>query len=150
MPKRYTVRPPLDEPHVQLYETNSAVEARKVAEMRRAKFSERNLVRRNSDGWVDELDGYGFCPPNEWLLGLEGESAAVLQRSIADDEKATQRVLRWLDAHRIEHTGRISASTLAAVCGVDGRTWRRWIGGDRAFPLVAARLLIEVAFAARN
>lgn len=45
----------------------------------------------------------------------------------------------------IAHSGRISGATLAAICGVDSRTWRRWVGGERAFPETAVRLLLEVA-----
>ena len=69
----------------------------------------------------------------------------ALQRAIADDSDAAGRVFDWLDARDIVHTGIISGTTLAAVAGVEPRTWRRWVGGERQMPLSAWRLLVEVA-----
>lgn len=72
-------------------------------------------------------------------------SPADLQRLIADDEDATARVLNYLDARCVTHSGRISGATLASVCDVDGRQWRRWVGGDAKRPRGALRLLVLVA-----
>ena len=66
---------------------------------------------------------------------------ADLQRSIAASPEATRRVLAYLEAHGQEHSGRISGATLAAVCGVSPRAWRMWVGGERAMPTSAERLL---------
>jgi len=37
---------------------------------------------------------------------------------------------------------------LAAVAGVDGRTWRRWVAGRVPMPLAARRAIIAAAFGA--
>lgn len=77
---------------------------------------------------------------------LEPFDAAELQLEIQSSPRATKRVLDYLDARQTPHSGQISGATLAAVCGVDGRTWRRWVGGNQEFPIAARRLLIAVAF----
>lgn len=69
-----------------------------------------------------------------------------LQAAIATDARATARVLSYLDSAGISHRGRISGATLAAVCGVDSRTWRKWVGGEREMPESARRLLSLVAW----
>lgn len=71
---------------------------------------------------------------------------ADLQLAIQADARATARVLSYLDGLGVEHSGVISGATLAAVCGVDSRTWRRWVSGDRQMPRVAVRLLQLVAW----
>jgi DNA-binding transcriptional regulator YiaG len=81
---------------------------------------------------------------------LESLSPANLGRAIATDDALARRVLVYLDARGIEHSGRISGATLAAVCGVDSRTWRRWIAGDVPMPTAARRLLALVASGARK
>ena len=68
-----------------------------------------------------------------------------LQRAIARDPDAADRVFRYLDRHGIRHTRRISGATLARVCGVHPRTWRKWIGGDAPMPALAERVLLDVA-----
>jgi DNA-binding transcriptional regulator YiaG len=77
---------------------------------------------------------------------LETIDAAALQLEIQSSPRATKRVLSHLEARQTPHSGYISGSTLAAICGVDSRTWRRWVGGNREFPIAARRLLIAVAF----
>lgn len=72
-------------------------------------------------------------------------TTANLQQRIQQDPKATSRVLRYLDQLGIEHSGQISGSTLAQVCGNDSRSWRQWTGGERAMPAQARRLLCAVA-----
>lgn len=67
-----------------------------------------------------------------------------LQSAIAASAGATARALAYLDELGIAHSGRISGATLAAICGVDSRTWRRWVGGERAMPESAIRLLAAV------
>lgn len=69
---------------------------------------------------------------------------AELQRAITQSTEATTRVLNYLDDQGEQHSGQISGATLAAVCGVDSRTWRRWVGDDRV-PETAWRLLELVA-----
>lgn len=68
-----------------------------------------------------------------------------LQRLIASSPRATHRVLSYLSERDIEHSGRISGATLAAVCDVDSRAWRRWVGGESDMPGAAWRLLVEVS-----
>lgn len=70
---------------------------------------------------------------------------AALQDAIAVDPLASARVFGWLDQWGIGHSGRISGATLAAVCGVDSRSWRKWVGAERSMPLAAWRLLLEVS-----
>ena len=77
---------------------------------------------------------------------LETLDAAALQLEIQSVASAAKRVLAYLDSRDTAHSGQISGATLAAVCGVDGRTWRKWVGGEREFPITARRLLIAVAF----
>lgn len=68
-----------------------------------------------------------------------------LQEAIVASPSATRRVLAYLAGLGVEHSGLISGATLSAVCGVDSRTWRRWVGGEREMPTVAVRLLRLVA-----
>lgn len=70
---------------------------------------------------------------------------ATLQRRIASSPEATARVLAYLDSQEQEHSGLISGATLAAVCGVDSRRWRRWVS-DGEMPVGARRLLEVVAW----
>jgi hypothetical protein len=72
-------------------------------------------------------------------------SPRELQSAIANNAEATRRVLAYLDSLGVQHSGRISGSTLAAVCGVDSRTWRKWAGEEREMPEMAVRLLRLVA-----
>lgn len=81
-------------------------------------------------------------------VDLEGLDARELQAAIQDDDGATAAVLAYLDARSVEHSGQISGATLAAVAGVDGRTWRRWVGGRVPMPLAARRAIIAAAFGA--
>jgi hypothetical protein len=69
-----------------------------------------------------------------------------IQDAIAESPRATRRVLRYLDTMGVEHTGIISGSTLAAVCGKTDRQWRRWELGSTPFPDACRRLLVLVAF----
>ena len=78
-------------------------------------------------------------------VDLEGLDARELQAAIQDDDGATAAVLAYLDARSVEHSGQISGATLAAVAGVDGRTWRRWVGGDVPMPVGAKRAIICAA-----
>lgn len=71
---------------------------------------------------------------------------ADLQRAIAADPEATRRIYAYLRRLGVAHSGHISGATLAAVCGVESRTWRRWVGGDVAIPPACWRLLHEVAW----
>ena len=64
-----------------------------------------------------------------------------IQERIAADPEASKRILAHLDAEGVAHSGQISGATLAAACGVDSRTWRRWVGGEREMPETARRLL---------
>lgn len=80
---------------------------------------------------------------------LEDLDARELQAAIQDDEDATAAVLAYLDARSVEHSGQISGATLAAVAGVDGRTWRRWVGGDVHMPVGAKRAIIAAAWGTR-
>lgn len=82
---------------------------------------------------------------SSWLRDRMTLTPADLQRLIADSPPATRRVFRYLDKRGIEHSGRISGATLAAVCGVQSRQWRRWVGGDQPMPPAAWRLLVEVS-----
>jgi hypothetical protein len=68
-----------------------------------------------------------------------------LHSKIAADQDASARVLNYLDRLGVAHSGEISGATLGKVCGVDSRTWRKWVGGERGMPLAAWRLLIEVS-----
>lgn len=70
---------------------------------------------------------------------------AALQRSIAASPEAARRVYSYLDRLGVAHSGHISGATLAAVCGVEPRQWRRWVGGDTPMPKAAHRLLVEVS-----
>lgn len=70
---------------------------------------------------------------------------ALLLEQIRTDRRASQRVIRWLDRRAIQHSGHVSGPTLAALCGVDGRTWTRWIGGEQDMPVAAWRLIREVS-----
>ena len=67
------------------------------------------------------------------------------QRAITDDPAATRRVLRYLDRHGIEHSGQITGGTLARLCRVHPRTWRKWAAGERDIPETAVALLRLVA-----
>lgn len=75
--------------------------------------------------------------------------AREIQAAIAADPEATSRVLAYLDARGIAHSGQISGATLAAVCGKKSRTWRKWAGGEREMPEAAKRLLEIVAWEKR-
>ncbi len=68
-------------------------------------------------------------------------NARDLQSAIANSAEATRRVLAYLDSLGVHHSGQISGATLAAVCGVDSRTWRKWVGEEREMPIAAIRLL---------
>lgn len=70
---------------------------------------------------------------------------AGLQRLIASSPMTTHRVLTYLSRRGIAHSGQISGATLAAVCDVDARTWRKWVGGEQQMPGAAWRLLVEVS-----
>lgn len=75
----------------------------------------------------------------------------ALETAVRASPDATAAVLRYLDSIGVEHSGQISGATLGALCAEGenaGRTWRRWIGGERPFPAVAGRLLRLVAFGA--
>lgn len=78
-------------------------------------------------------------------VDLEELDARELQAEIQADEDSTAAVLAYLDARGVEHSGQISGATLAAVAGVDGRTWRRWVGGDVPMPVGAKRAIICAA-----
>lgn len=80
---------------------------------------------------------------------LESLDARELQAAIADDPKATANVLAYLEARGEEHSGQISGATLASVAGVDSRTWRKWTGGEREFPISARRAIIAAAWGTR-
>ena len=80
-------------------------------------------------------------------VDLEGLDARELQAAIQDDDGATAAVLAYLDARSVEHSGQISGATLASVAGVDSRTWRKWTGGEREFPISARRAIIAAAWA---
>lgn len=67
--------------------------------------------------------------------------ARSLQAAISNSEAASARVFAYLDELGVEHSEQISGATLAAVCGVDSRTWRRWIGDEREMPISSIRLL---------
>ena len=68
-------------------------------------------------------------------------TAREIQSKIAGNEEASRRILEYLDGLGIDHSGQISGATLAAVCGVDSRTWRKWTGDEREMPISAIRLL---------
>jgi len=75
----------------------------------------------------------------------------ALEAAIKASPEATANVLSYLDLLGVGHSGQISGATLGAICVEGdhaGRTWRRWIGGERAFPAAAGRLLRLVAFGA--
>lgn len=76
---------------------------------------------------------------------LEQLSPRELQQQLIDSRSATLRLLAFLDARGIEHSGQISGSTLGSVAGVDGRTWRRWAGEVIPMPLAAKRAIICAA-----
>jgi hypothetical protein len=78
-------------------------------------------------------------------VDLESLGPRELQRKIAEDDSASERLLAYLDARDIQHSGEISGATLAAVCGVDGRTWRKWVTAER-MPVAATRVLICAAY----
>ena len=67
--------------------------------------------------------------------------ARSLQAAIKGSPRAMKKGFAYLDALGEPHSGLISGATLAAVCGVDSRTWRKWVGGEREMPLSAQRLL---------
>lgn len=67
-----------------------------------------------------------------------------LQARITADADATAALLAWLDDQGIGHSGRVSGSTLAAVCGVNSRTWRKWTQAG-GMPTAALRLLVEIS-----
>lgn len=81
---------------------------------------------------------------------------ADLQRLIRDDPRATGRVLQWVGNRGLRHSPNITGATLAAVCGISGRTWRRWMSWHESdlpkserpgqpMPAAAWRLLVEVS-----
>jgi len=78
---------------------------------------------------------------------LERQPPDVLQEVIRQMPGAAERVLAYLDDRSVSHSGRITGATLAAVAGVDGRTWRRWVS-ERAMPVAARRAIIAAAFGA--
>lgn len=80
---------------------------------------------------------------------LEELDARELQAAIQNDDAATAAVLAYLDARNIGHSSQISGATLAAVAGVDGRTWRRWVGGDVPMPVGSKRAIIAAAWGTR-
>ena len=71
-------------------------------------------------------------------------TTANLQHLIQSDPRATARVLRYLRGQGVD-CHQISGATLGAVCGVDSRSWRRWVDGTRTMPAMARRLLCQVA-----
>lgn len=86
-------------------------------------------------------------------IELERLSAAELQQRIDYDTDATARLLNYLDARQIPHSGRISGATLAAVAHAadatdrtHSRTWRKWVSGERPFPVGVRRLLVAVCW----
>lgn len=81
-----------------------------------------------------------------FVADLEILSAADLQSRIQGDDDASTRLLQYLDDRDEHHSGEISGATLAAVAGVDGRTWRRWVGAEQEFPLGARRAIIAAAY----
>jgi hypothetical protein len=146
---RYTLQT-ADNPPVVLFRGDSVAECRSVAKMREGRYgNERAVLVRQRDGWIDELDGYGFCDPREPAVTLETQGPVDIQAAIQDSPEATRRVLRYLDARGIAHSGQISGATLASVCGRNVRSWRKWVAGEREFPAEAARLLVTVAFGCR-
>lgn len=68
-----------------------------------------------------------------------------IQHEIAANSRASAKIFRYLDQRGIEHSRQISGATLGAVLGVDSRTWRRYVGGDREMPTMARRLLSLVS-----
>lgn len=93
----------------------------------------------------------------------ERVTPADLQRLIADDIDAEMRVFEWLwdtgiisDSEMASAPTRVTGSALAAVIGVDGRTWRRIVAWHESElppherpgrPMRASewRLLVEVS-----
>jgi hypothetical protein len=45
----------------------------------------------------------------------------------------------------VDRYNEISGAALGAVCGIDSRSWRRWVDGTRMMPAMARRLLCQVA-----
>jgi hypothetical protein len=130
-----------------LYEHDRTAECRKVAEIRQRQYpNEHQILVRNSDRYVDYLDGYGWRPPQRTPVELEALGAAELQQAISADPDATARLFAYLDARGIEHTGLVSGSTLAAVSGHDARTWRRWVADVERFGIGVRRLLVAVCW----
>ena len=138
---RYTLQT-RDDPPAVICAGDSAAECRRVAET----WPERSVLVRNSDGFVDHLDGHGWVPPQRSPIELETLGAAELQQAISDDPDATARLFAYLDARGIEHTGLVSGATLASVSGHDGRTWRRWVRDVDHFGVGVRRLLVAVCW----
>ena len=80
-----------------------------------------------------------------YRVTLERQPPDVIQAVIVARPEATARLLAYLEERGVRHSGRISGATLAAVCGVKGRTWRRWVCAQK-MPKAAARALVAVAF----
>jgi hypothetical protein len=72
-------------------------------------------------------------------------SPREIQTEVAADKKAAARVFKYLDDRGIQHSAHISGATLAAVLGVESRTWRRYVGEDRELPTMGRRLLSLVS-----
>ena len=89
------------------------------------------------------------------LIKLESLSPQELQDKIAADKAATSRLLEYLDARQIRHSGQISTATLASVAcdeiGTDedapkhGRTYRKWLQAG-IMPIAAKRAIIGAAY----
>jgi hypothetical protein len=86
-------------------------------------------------------------PDATYRVTLERQPPAVLQAVIAAAPGAPERLLAYLDARGVAHSGRVSGATLAGVAGVDGRTWRKWVSVG-SMPVGAARAIIAAAFGA--
>lgn len=87
-----------------------------------------------------------MSPSPTYRVTLEHQPPDVLQEVIRQAPGAAERLLAYLDERGIQHSGRISGATLAAVAGVDGRTWRRWVARRVPMPLAARRAIIAAAF----
>lgn len=67
-----------------------------------------------------------------------------LKKAIQENEDARARILNFLDERGLPHTAQISGYTLATVCGVNARTWRKWKSAGK-MPISSERLLLQIA-----
>jgi hypothetical protein len=76
----------------------------------------------------------------------ENVNPRTLQQTIAGDPRARARLFAFLNRMGLHHSGEVSGGTLALACGVNPRTWRKWVSRPEMMPLAATRLLLLICW----